>query len=397
MEVQNCKGLIFDLDGTLVDSVPGIAQAVNAVLTRLGYPPRTENELAAMMGNGARNLIHKALPQEDPDPELTDQALALYDQVYLDCCVEGASVYEGVREVISQLQERGIPMAVLSNKQDPCTKKIVYTLFGETTFAFVQGQTDAPKKPSPAVPLQIAAQFGLQPEEMGVVGDTEVDLETARRAKMTPITVLWGYRSQEDLLKAGANYFVEAPMELLDVMENQNNQIDQDQMDQNDVIGDGQAQIDAAPAKKKRKCRTDVKHTRLTKQKQLLLNFFREYRDRNFTAEEVMTYLDDSNHHLGLATIYRNLKSFEEDGKLVRITLSGDSAVRYRYGGDNPVVQSYHKLLCNRCGKITNLDTDLVKRLERVISSSTGHAINDHQLMIYGVCKACRTPARRRK
>ncbi len=393
MEPLNCKGLIFDLDGTLVDSIPGIACAVNAMLTQLGYPNRTMEELTAMVGNGAQNLIRKALPQDDPSPELTEQALTLYDRIYFDTCLEGTTVYDGITEMIATLKEKEIPMAVLSNKQDPCTKKIVCSLFGEDTFAFVQGQTDAPKKPSPAVPLQIAAQFGLLPEEVGLVGDSEVDLETARRAKMYPITVLWGYRSKEDLQNAGANYLVEAPMELLDVMENQNDQIDQDQ---NDAGADPQAQ-EAEPKKKKRKCRTDVKHTRLTKQKQLLLNFFREYRDRNFTAEEVMTYLDDSNHHLGLATIYRNLKSFEEDGKLVRITLSGDSAVRYRYGGDNPVVQSYHKLLCNRCGKITNLDTDLVKRLERVISSSTGHAINDHQLMIYGVCKACRTPARRRK
>lgn len=362
------QGLLFDLDGTLVDSSPGIARAVNTMLTQLGYPNRTQSELESVMGSGARRLVMDALPTEvRDDAALIDRALAMYEAAYRDCCVGGAIPYPGVQEAVLALKKLGVPMAVLSNKQEAYTQMIVYSHFGENTFNLVVGQTDAPLKPDPTVPTQIAMQLGLSPSHMAEVGDTEVDVATAKNAGMDSIGVLWGYRSEQTLIDAGTDVRVAAPADLLDL-----------------VVASPKEEPKKAPKKVK------GKYTRMTRQKQLLLDVFRAYRDKNFTAEELCELLDRAGQHLGLATIYRNLKAFEEEGKLIRITLSGDSALRYRYGGEDAVVQSYHKLLCNRCGTIVNFPTDLLKQMERTVSSATGHAITDHQVLFYGVCATCR-------
>ncbi len=364
------KGLLFDLDGTLVDSSPGIANAVNAMLTELGFPVRTQQELEAMMGNGARRLVKAALPEaQAQDEALVDRALSMYDTAYVGCCVRGAIPYEGVAQAIAALKEMGIPMAVLSNKQDVCTQKIINEHFGENTFRVVAGQTDAPLKPQPDMPLRIAMQLGLSPRDIAEVGDTEVDVATAKNAGMGSIGVLWGYRTEQTLIDAGADVRISSPAQLLDL-----------------VIPEKKKNS----KKKKDAPKEKVKYTRMTRQKQILLDVFRSYRDKNFTAEDLAQVLDRAGQHLGLATIYRNLKAFEEEGKLIRITLSGDSALRYRYGGEDAIVQTHHKLLCNRCGAIVDIPTDLIKQMERSISSATGHAITDHQLLLYGVCANCR-------
>lgn len=364
------QGLLFDLDGTLVDSSPGIARAVNAMLTELGYPNRTQSELESVMGSGARRLVRDALPAEvREDDALIDRALKMYEDAYRNCCVAGAIPYPGVQDAVLALKKLGVPMAVLSNKQEAYTQMIVYAHFGEKTFDIVAGQTDAPLKPDPTVPTQIAMQLGLSPANMAEVGDTEVDVATAKNAGMDSIGVLWGYRSEQTLIDAGSDVRVAKPADLLDLV----------------VIPEPKPQKKTKKAEKEK-----VKYTRMTRQKQLLLDVFRAYRDKNFTAEELCEVLDRAGQHLGLATIYRNLKAFEEEGKLIRITLSGDSALRYRYGGEDAVVQSYHKLLCNRCGSIVSFPTDLLKQIERTVSSATGHAIIDHQVLFYGVCATCR-------
>jgi phosphoglycolate phosphatase len=366
-KMEKLQGLLFDLDGTLVDSSPGIQEAINVTMERLGFPTHSRSELEAMMGNGARKLIMLALPEAyRNDDEMIDRALNMYDQAYEECCVAGAVPYEGIQDAVQELHKRGVKLAVLSNKQDVCTQKIVSTHF-PNAFDMICGQTDAPLKPDPTVPTMIAATLGLKPSEMAEVGDTDVDVKTAKNAKMNSIGVTWGYRSREVLIASGTDVLIDAPQELLGFF---------------------------APTKKskksKKKDEPKMKRSRMTAQKQKMLEVFSANRTQLFNAEEVLAILDKAGEHIGLATIYRNLKAFEEEGRLTRVTLTADSAARYRYAGDNPVVQTYHKFVCSRCGSIDTLDSDLVRRMERMVCAETKQTINDHQLLFYGICRTCR-------
>ncbi len=358
------KGLLFDLDGTLVDSSPGIQQAINQTLSQLGFPTHSRAELESMMGNGARRLITLALPEEHRgDEALITSALEMYDKAYEDCCVEGAVPYEGVQETVQELHKRGVKLAVLSNKQDVCTQKIVQTHF-PGAIDVICGQTNLPLKPDPTVPTKIAKKLRLTVDQMAEVGDTDVDVKTAKNAGMYSIGVTWGYRPKEVLIESGIDVLIETPQELFNLVK--------------------MKRAKKAPAPEK-------KRSRMTSQKQKMLEVFSANRTHLFDAEEVMEVLDRAGAHIGLATIYRNLKSFEEEGRLVRVTLSADSAARYRYAGDHPAVQTYHKFVCTRCGAVQTLDSDLIRRIERMVCSETEQSVNDHQLLFYGTCKFCRS------
>ncbi len=364
--MEKLQGLLFDLDGTLVDSSPGIQEAINMTMEQLGFPTHSRAALEAMMGNGARKLITLALPEAyRADNAMIDQALDLYDKAYEQCCVAGAVPYEGVQEAVQNLHKMGVKLAVLSNKQDVCTQNIVKHHF-PGAFDIICGQTNLPLKPDPTVPAQILASFELAPNQMAEVGDTDVDVKTAKNAGMYSVGVTWGYRTREVLIEAGTDVLIDTPNELLSFFAKEKK-----------------------PSKKAKKAPVQ-KRSRMTAQKQKLLSVFSSRRGEIFNAEEVLEILDKAGEHIGLATIYRNLKSFEEEGRLMRVTLSADSAARYRYAGDNPAVKTYHKFVCTRCGGIDNLDGDLVRRMERMVCAETKQTINDHQLLFYGICRTCR-------
>jgi len=186
------RALIFDLDGTLVDSLPGIASAINLALKELGLPTHPEEQVMNFIGDGAAKLALRALP--DSHKHLADLLLPGFQKHYQETWKTGTHPYPGMIKLVQSLQAAKYPLAVLSNKIHENTIEIVAHLFPKDLFHPVFGQRDsAPKNPDPTVALEIAQQWNLPPQEIAYVGDSAVDLATARNAGMIPLIFSWGY------------------------------------------------------------------------------------------------------------------------------------------------------------------------------------------------------------
>lgn len=200
------QAVIFDLDGTLVDSLPGIAAGLNRALAAHGHPTHPEERVRDFIGDGAWMLSRRAIP-ERPDRDV-DLVEASFREEYASTWQDGTAPYEGIPAFLKQLAATGLPLAVLSNKPHDFTVSIVDHLFPSGTFRVVLGQRDAvPKKPDPAGPREIAALLEVDPGAIAMVGDSTVDCDTAHGAGMQAILVDWGYHSQAALLGTGAPVF----------------------------------------------------------------------------------------------------------------------------------------------------------------------------------------------
>lgn len=206
-------GILFDLDGTLLDTLEDMMDAVNHILNRFGCPPRTLDEVRQFVGNGAERLIRLALPGREDDPPLTE-VLGAYCRYYADHAQEKTGPYAGVLPVLEEIRKR-YPIAIVSNKPDIAVKPLCKGYFGDI---YAMGETaDIPRKPAPDMLYQAMAQIGV--ERCVYVGDSEVDLATARNAGMPCISVLWGFRDKKCLEEAGGRYFCQKPEELLGKIE----------------------------------------------------------------------------------------------------------------------------------------------------------------------------------
>lgn len=214
------KAVIFDLDGTLVDTIDDIAAAVNAALEKFGFPPRRREELYRMVGNGMRNLARRAVPEGVEDPEVIDGCVAEAVERYAEKPAVFTRPYPGVDELLAELRRRRIPSAILSNKPHPLTVLVVDAVFPGHAFRVVQGEKPGvPRKPDPSAPLAIAAELGAAPEEVLYLGDSDVDVHTARAAGFYPVGAAWGFRGRDELREAGAEAIVEAPLDLLSLLD----------------------------------------------------------------------------------------------------------------------------------------------------------------------------------
>ena len=214
MNTQGIQAALFDLDGTLLNTLEDIAGAMNYALAEYGLPPWEKDAYRYLVGNGARILAERAVREH---AELTEKVLAAYQHRYETHLMVRTRPYPGITETLRALTDRKIPLFVLSNKPDADTKTIIAGSFPDIPFARVQGQTpDMPKKPDPTGALAIAAEAGILPEQFWYLGDTSVDMECARRAGMHPIGVLWGYRTRTELLGSGAERLITKPQELLE-------------------------------------------------------------------------------------------------------------------------------------------------------------------------------------
>lgn len=206
------KTVLFDLDGTLLDTLGDLQLGVNLTLQRHGYPPRTLEEIRAFVGNGARQLMQLALPEGVAEEEL-ESILAEYLDWYAVNFRVNAAPYEGVEAVVKELLARGVKVAIVSNKPDATTKKL-----GEMFFpglpAFGQ-RDDIPKKPAPEMVWKALETLGADAEDAVYVGDSEVDVQTARNAGLPLVAVSWGFRMVEQLKEAGAETIVHTTEELL--------------------------------------------------------------------------------------------------------------------------------------------------------------------------------------
>lgn len=210
------KALIFDLDGTLADTIPAISEAVNDTLSALGYPSRTVQEIQGFIGRGPRYLMEQALPSDARSEDTVSKALALYDKAYAKTYMHTDRMYEGLYDVMSSLSEH-YKIAVLSNKQDEYVKALAAQLLPSGVYKMARGSVNgSPAKPSPDAALEIASTLGVSPSECIIIGDSEIDIATAENAGFDILSVSWGYASKSRLIAKGAQEIVETPDELLD-------------------------------------------------------------------------------------------------------------------------------------------------------------------------------------
>jgi phosphoglycolate phosphatase len=213
-------GVIFDLDGTLLDTLDDIADSANLVLAERGHPVHAVDAYKYFVGDGAPTLIHRILPEARRTSEEEAVCLQRYREIYAVRWNLKTAPYPGISAMLGAMAARGMRLAVLSNKPHDATEECVQGFLGDVTFDVVQGQTsEYPKKPDPAGALALARMFGLRPQECMYVGDTATDMQTAVRAGMHPVGVLWGFRQADELTSNGAKRLVAHPSELIPLLE----------------------------------------------------------------------------------------------------------------------------------------------------------------------------------
>ena len=203
------KAIIFDLDGTLLDSLEEIALSMNTILKEFNYPVYEINEYKRFVGDGPLSLVKRVLPANTKEEIIQTITQALRDK-YDKQVNHSSRPYEGIYNLLESLKTNPIKLAILSNKPHDLTCRYIKSLFSQYEFLEVHGQKmDVPKKPHPQGALHIAKKLNIDPEEIYFIGDTPTDMNTAKHAKMKSIGVAWGFRPKEELLEAGANYIVE--------------------------------------------------------------------------------------------------------------------------------------------------------------------------------------------
>ncbi|MCC8192476.1 MAG: HAD family hydrolase [Ruminococcus sp.] len=212
--------VIFDLDGTLVNSVYDLADSVNFVLRENGYPTHETEKFYYFVGNGTRKLCERALPENKrTDAEIDrihEQFLKRYAKNYLNKTV----LYDGIKETVNSLVDRGVKCAVASNKTDIFTKEIIDKLFGSGVFSVVIGKREGyATKPDPKIVFEILERTETQKQNAIFVGDSDVDIKTAHNAGLAAVGCLWGFRTYDELFEAGAEYIIEKPAELLEILQ----------------------------------------------------------------------------------------------------------------------------------------------------------------------------------
>jgi phosphoglycolate phosphatase len=214
------KGIIFDLDGTLVNSLEDLADSMNTVLQNHNFPTHAIPAYKHFIGNGIRNLVYKTLPETNRDEILITECYDLMIEEYRNNSVNKTKPYDGITGLLDELVSRNMKLAVFSNKADEFTKKIVLTLLPEWNFEAIVGlSNDAHKKPNPFVALQISEKLGIRPEDMIYVGDSGTDMQTANNAGMYAVGALWGFRTKEELISNGAMCLINNPLDLISIIE----------------------------------------------------------------------------------------------------------------------------------------------------------------------------------
>ena len=210
------KAVIFDLDGTLLDTLEDIALSMNSVLINAGFPSHPVVAYRGFIGEGITSLVRKVLPEGPRDETIVEQMVAAMLVEYGAHWADHTRPYPGIPAVLDALSSREIPMAVLSNKMDRFTREIVAALLGDWKFAEVIGAQEAiPAKPDPAGARLIAQRLGIEEQAFLYLGDSNIDMQTAVSAGMFPVGALWGFQSAGALRAAGARELIQEPAELL--------------------------------------------------------------------------------------------------------------------------------------------------------------------------------------
>ena len=211
------KACIFDLDGTLTNTLESMTYSVNLTLEEMGLSKITKDQCRVFVGNGARVLMEKSLKAAgDTDASRIEEGMEIYGRIFDQNCTYHVTPYEGIPEMLKVLKDKGIHLAVLSNKPDRQTVKVVKAIFGEELFDYAQGQKEGiRRKPEPDGVGYLMEQMHVSKEECLYIGDSEVDAATGRNAGLKTIGVLWGFRDRKTLETAGADDLIDRPDELL--------------------------------------------------------------------------------------------------------------------------------------------------------------------------------------
>lgn len=209
------KAVIFDLDGTLLNTLDDLADSTNYALSKFGYPTRTIDEVRQFVGNGVAKLIERAIPEGKNNPNF-EKCLAIFKENYAQNMYNKTAPYNGIIEMLSNLKSKGIKIAVVSNKFDLAVKELCKKYF-EGFIDFAAGENEAQgikKKPAPDTVISALNEFNFAPEDAVYVGDSDVDIMTAKNSKMSCISVTWGFRDEKFLLENGATILINAPSEI---------------------------------------------------------------------------------------------------------------------------------------------------------------------------------------
>jgi phosphoglycolate phosphatase len=213
------KAALFDLDGTLLDTIGDLGDSMNYVLERMGYPTHDIEEYKHFIGDGIRELVSRSLPADKRDEDSVRNALAAMKDTYSKRWDVKTRPYPGITDMLDALAEKGIKLSVLSNKADDITKNIIKKLLPLWNFYPVFGERQGvPKKPDPAGAFEIIRILGVKPDECLYIGDSGNDMKTANASGMYAVGVLWGFRKAEELVENGARALISHPLDLLNLL-----------------------------------------------------------------------------------------------------------------------------------------------------------------------------------
>ncbi len=217
------KAIIFDLDGTLLNSLIDIADSVNYVLKKYNMPTHKFEDYKYMIGNGVETLVKKALPSNISEQDFSKYYSEISD-VYRKNQMNKTHPYNGIVDLLKTLNNRNISVNILSNKPDNFTKEVVSHYFNNINFDIIRGaKQGVPKKPAPDAVFDIISSLKLNKEDFLYVGDTSTDMQTAKNAELTSVGVLWGYRTEKELKDNGADYIISKPEEILKILDTYTN------------------------------------------------------------------------------------------------------------------------------------------------------------------------------
>ena len=213
------KGIVFDLDGTLLNTLEDIGDAVNRILVGQGFPAHGIDAYRFFVGDGFLNLISRALPESERKAETINQCVEIFRVDYGQNFCRKTKLYPGITEMLDALVDRSLKLAVFSNKAHDLTEKLVTQLLRHWTFHAILGQRQGtPPKPEPEGALEIARNLELAPSDFLYLGDSAVDMKTAIAAGMFPVGACWGFRPAEELQEGGCKTLLNKPMEILDLL-----------------------------------------------------------------------------------------------------------------------------------------------------------------------------------
>lgn len=215
------KLVIFDLDGTLLNTIEDLGQAANYALERNGYATHSMASYPYFVGNGVRCLVTRVLPEDARDDENVDRVLGDFMKYYDEHCIDYTKPYNGMPELLQDLRDMGVMMAVASNKYQQAVSKIIPHYFPDINFIAIEGQKDGVNvKPDPSIVFSILAQARVPKADALYIGDSGVDMETARRACIDSVGVTWGFRSKKELVEYQADVIVNNPVDIVGIVEN---------------------------------------------------------------------------------------------------------------------------------------------------------------------------------